>query len=102
MNYIKMKVKSNYIELQLYIKEKECYDVLKKIREIHCFTPVGHFTYSMHRGNFQYPENNLTVTMKKAKVKKYISSYAKIRLNEINTRGLEALERHLQHYKQAA
>lgn len=101
MNYIKMTVKSNYVELRLFIKEKECYDVLEKVREIHCLTPVGYSGYSI-RGRFQHPENNLVVVMKKARVKKDISRNTKVRLNEINDRDLDILEKRLQYYKQAA
>ena len=99
MNYVKIIVKSNYVELRLFIKESKTLQALELIREIHGHTKAGTLDYSPHRGNYRRPENELYVTLRKVRIEKKGISRT---LNQLNDESFIRLQSKLKQYAIAA
>ena len=110
MNFIKVKAKSNYIDLSLFVKEADSYNILQLIREIHCYTKPGALDYSPYRGSYQKPANDLCVTIRrvriannKARIKLGVRyNYTGQRIAEICANSFDKVNYFLSQYKKAA
>lgn len=104
MNYVKIIVKSNYVDLRLFIKENETFKVLELIRSIHGHTKAGAHDYSPYRGHYQRPPNNLHVSLRKVRIdnKRARATGANKILNDICARSIDSLQTKFTQYSNAA
>jgi len=87
MNYIKVTAEFGNDAYKLFVKEKDCYNLLHLIREIHMCKDVRH--------------GALSVTIRKVRVKNNYG-YARSRLKELCDNSFSLLQRLEQSYKVAA
>lgn len=65
MNYIKIIAGNEHFNIRLFVKEKDCYLVLKTIRDIHLSLPT---TCTIHRYSGRWEGTPLSVNIRRVRV----------------------------------
>ena len=85
MNFIKIIASNEFINVRLFVKEKDCYIVLQSIRELHMNMPAT------DTNQLQVNMRRVRIADDKARAKKYPCDHAGNKLAEVVGRSFEQL-----------